>query len=754
MKKWIVITCLCFVSALASAQQIKVISGKILNKSEGMKKAEPFPATEKVYIYGFNTVAAGRDAASQLMSGGTITFSADSETTAGPDGYYEISVAETGILVIRVAMATETREVNYNQEINMNIDGGIIIQEVKVTAARLTPEPEPVAGTMIGNNLIVSNTFPIPQQFGKPNGRLIIQPYVLDCKTNDTVAFAKPWVYNGEDYGLTQDRRMAFDINHDPLTRYVKRRVLSEERFDIPWVDTIYIANPKKAFTAHCVMLLEDYTRVAYKKDMKLTTCGMRRPLQFLEFSFPFMEVDPNKYKQTPRRERRNTAKNVSLTFLVAKAQLDPDDPKNEEQLNELRTDLLGIVNGEGTTLKELRITGVSSPEGRYQSNLALARQRTATAGGMVTQVIPKRVLDRVFVQTDARVATWNEVADLLEQDTLLAEAQQVREIVEKYPKSPDAQYAAIARLSIYPTIIKDRLPRLRTVLYEYKHEVFRELNPDEILARYENEPDYRSGKKSFTLYEYWYLFKMVKNPKELEELYRRAYRDSQATPGAKPWVLAANNLAVSYLKRDTFDTEILKPLIDLGVWKVNQVQRFDDGISVTETEINPEAVVANQLAMYIRADNFREASVLAKLLPDEDRFKLIKSFARCLGGYYIGGATVQEANERKEVFETVRNTTPLNNIVMCMAMNKGSFNMQAKKLLDEQPQDKALTWYLKAICAKRLNGAEDVTMEAEMNLVQCFRLDKSFCAIAANDGDIGEELYETAMDMFAPPME
>lgn len=31
---------------------------------------------------------------------------------------------------------------------------------------------------------------------------------------------------------------------------------------------------------------------------------------------------------------------------------------------------------------------------------------------------------------------------------------------------------------------------------------------------------------------------------------------------GGKPWVLAANNLAVAYLKRDTVDTEVLKPLI------------------------------------------------------------------------------------------------------------------------------------------------------------------------------------------------
>ena len=84
--------------------------------------------------------------------------------------------------------------------------------------------------------------------------------------------------------------------------------------------------------------------------------------MQFLEFSFPDFELDPDKYKETPRRERRNTAGNISLTFLVGKAELDPADSANVVQMNKLQEDLMNIVNGEGTTLKEFKITGVSSP--------------------------------------------------------------------------------------------------------------------------------------------------------------------------------------------------------------------------------------------------------------------------------------------------------------------------------------------------------------------------------------------------------
>lgn len=159
-----------------------------------------------------------------------------------------------------------------------------------------------------------------------------------------------------------------------------------------------------------------------------MTTCKIKRPLQFLEFSFPDFELDPDKYKETPRRERRNTAGNISLTFLVGKAELDPADSANVVQMNKLQEDLMNIVNGEGTTLKEFKITGVSSPEGRYASNLALAKQRTAFALRKITSVIPAAKWSRVYKHpTETRVATWNEVADLLERDSLTAEAREIR---------------------------------------------------------------------------------------------------------------------------------------------------------------------------------------------------------------------------------------------------------------------------------------------------------------------------------------
>lgn len=740
-------------SAPVMAQQISIVSGKVLNLPEGEKKARPFPVTEKVYVFAFNTVAAARDALKQLEGGGG-TMMSDADAVAGPDGYYEIRVAENGALIFRVAMKSELLEVNYKQTIDLSIDGGIALDEVEVVAESKRPQPKPVAGKIVGNKLIVDNSVTIPNNYGAANRRLIMQPYVLDCTTEDTVRYIDPTVIDGVEYGLTQDRRMAYNMKNDILAPFInQRRALNEERFDLIVKDSVPVPDPRRIYSVLTKVIIADYTHPTYQDEWKLTTCKIKRPLQFLEFSFPDFALDPNKYKETPRRERRNTAGNISLTFLVGKAQLDPEDPNNELQMNKLKNNLLEIINGEGTTLKEFKITGVSSPEGRYASNLALAKERTNFALQQITSVIPAEKWKRVYKHpTETRVATWDEVADLLEQDSLLNEAEEIRAVTKKF-KNPDAQFATISRLPYYATTIKERLPRLRTVQYEYKHEIFRELNPDEILDRYQNDPNYCEGKKQFTRYEYWHLFQMVKDPKEAEKIFRRAYKETMAYDlkgKEKPWILAANNLAIALLRRDTFDIEVLKPLVDI-TRKVNLVDRFNDGISVIETEVNPEVVVANQLAMYIRAYNFDDASILAGLLPDTERFQMIKAFANCLGGYYDyrGAANVKESEERKKVFQLVKSSSPMNNIVMCMAMETDLYNREAEKILKEMPVN-ALTKYLKLVLFIRANKLYEWSYdnalafdEACKMLDEIIKMETKYHKIAENDGEISKEFME-----------
>lgn len=722
------------------AQDIKVVSGRVLDKESKL----PFK-DEVVYIYAFNTVADAKDALDAINSQNATIFS-DGQEQADEGGYYEIRVAETGALIYKVGMTEAVmEEVKYRMEINVFLDAGIILGTVDVVGTLQDIAPKEAAPTLIGNKLIMRNTFPIPAQFGKTNARLIIQPYVVICDNQDTVTFTRPLVYDGEQYRLTQERRMAYNLDNDPLFKYTSKRPLTENRMNIEWEDTVIVPDPTKSYYGNAVIRLEDYNMVYYDKLTKIISCEARRPLKFLEYSLDSYSLNFNDYKRRPKRELRNTAANISLTFLVNKAEIDDKDPNNEIQLNALRDNLMNIINCEDCKLKEIRVTGVSSPEGNYQSNLALAQRRAVFAKNQLNRLLPARALQRTFMPApDARVAEWSELVEVLKNDSCFKEAEELQKIIDANPDSQQKQYMEIRKLPYYNTVIKEHLGALRYMRFEYKHEIFRELTPDEILHRYQTDMDYRTGKKDFALYEYWHLFQMVKDKKELETLYRRAYKASKESEG-QPWILPANLLAVSYLNRDTVDTSILEPFIDRKTRGANVVRTKMDG--VTKEIINPEPVVANQLSMYLKANNFEQASVMAQILPDTENNAKLKAFAMCLGGYYRGGSNAKEREEARRTFELVKSSSPLNEVVMYLAMDTKKNDALALEAAKKLPVDDPKTWYLKAIAHNR---SGDLGLENAKNcLVKCFSLDEKYIPIAETDGDIGKDLFEYTMEMF-----
>lgn len=719
-----------------SAQQIKTVSGRVLNKTTN----KPFNVNDAaVEIYAFNTVAEAEDFKETLNTESINIHYMGIKEIADENGYYEIKVAENGALIFKAGLSSEPvlEKVNFRLEINMVIEGGLILDEA-IARGFGTPKIEPIPPQIIGNHIYMENNIPLRPQEGRTNGRLIIQPYIIDCLSGDTIQYLHPWIYDGEQYHLTQERRMNYSPENDPLFPFVKKDVfLTEKPMVIQWGDTAKLSDPTRNYFVNTVIQLEDYTAVYSTRTTKIITCNARRPLKFLQYSLEQYQLDPEEFRERPQRERRNTAGNISLTFLVGKAQLDPGNPENGQQIDKLKDDLLAIVNGEGSTLKEFHITGIASPEGNYQSNKTLAQQRVKFAQQQVTSVLPRRILERVYQNPEAQVASWEAVAQLLEADSLLKEAGEIRNIMKNCP-GPDAQYARIFRLPYYPTVIKACLPALRTVHYEYKHEIYRELTPAEILDKYENDPDYRSGKKKFALYEYWHLFQLVKDADQLESLYKRAYEESKEVNGY-PWVLAANNLALSYLRRGKVDTTILLPFIDRRFRKVD-LPRKPGNIPT-----NSEAVVANQLAMYLKANNYEQASVMAQILPDNEKNEKIKAFALCLNGYYQGGQNEEEREQTRKVFNLVKASSPINEVVMWLALNNKMGNAKAEIAAARLPEDDPITWYLRAIIFHR--KGDDALDQAKLALIRCFQLDEKYVFTAETDGDIGEELFEITMD-------
>lgn len=720
----------------ALAQKMVKVSGTVYNIAENRKV--PF-SDVTVDVYAAKTVAVGEDMKKILDSNDqekTLLLDQEGKTTTDENGYYEILVPDNGALIFKVGLSPSVlKEVRHQMKIDVSIDEGVMLESVTVTAMRLVLKPEPTAPKMIGNMLIPYNTFKLPPYFGNRFSRLIIQPYVLDCETNDTVTFARPSVYDGKEYALTQERKMGYDMERDPLRPYIKAEALTTRAMNLDWTDTIIVPDPNRNYSCFAIVNLEDYS-ASNSRTYQINTCQTKRPMKFLQYNLFSEQMDPLQHKERAQIEKRNTSDKIQLSFLINSDQL-TDTPENKQSLAMLRNKLKEIAESPGTVLKEFHVAGTASPDGHYSSNLSLAERRMRKIEQEITSILPQYTLERVYRNPHAEVAPWEEVVKLLERDGKSTEAGKVKEILAKH-KDIGAQGRALKQLDWYSTVIVPYLDELRVVNYNCLYEIYREPNDEEVMAQYRE----KGLKGSYTRYEYWKLFQLITDEKELEALYRRAYEESLEQK--HPWALAGNNLAASYLERDTVDTSILEPLIDLSIHSTDYSRMNADG---SRTEIvNRLEVVTNQLCMYIKKGDFEHASVLVKILPEDSKFDLLKAYTWALGGYFQGGTTPEEKERAQKTFETIKASSPQNEVVMYMALDNRAGNAAAKASLAKLPQDSALTWYFKATLSAREGEIE--FMNTVIALSECFKRDKSFVATAQNDGEFNEDIIQAAMDM------
>lgn len=749
----LLVCCNCFPVQKLMAQAKKRVSGYVFDKDkkDREKKDVPFSLDNEMYIIPFNTVAEAEDFIKNLENNPETMFQLN---YVAPDvrGFYEVIVPETGALVFKIGIAEPILErVNFRMEINVYVNMGRLLDNVTINGdIRVVTALEP-EGERYGNFLAYRGGFNLPARDGRTNARMTIKPYVVNHNRKDTFCYRIPRVYQGEEYSKTQARWVGYDLSRDSLTQFIRTDIpFNDQQNSYAWADTVILPNPNESFQVFADVTIEDYNGVYFNNVLTLSPKNPRRPLSFLEFSFGEAPMDPQKYKEYPNRQYRSGVEDLSLNFLIGKAELDPADSSNFVKLGSLKDKLMEIVNNPDSKLQEIHVRSVSSPDGSYASNLALSKRRLAFAEKTIQNMLPAQTRERLYMYTEdaARVAGWDEVAELMRKDSLNAEADMIMEIVNDNLKNRDLQSIKMRKLPFYETLVTKYLPKLRSMTCEYTAQVYRALTPEEIYDKYQNDPDYRNGKKTFeSLYEYWNLFNMIKDEKELEFMYKQAYDFSKSiSPDTLPWAYAANCLAVSYLKRDTIDISILEPLIDRKVAYCNVERKFNGRVIKV---VNIEEIVANQLLMYLRAQDYDNASVLAQILGQNPKYESLWAFAYCLKGYYkfslADGLSEEEMQKRKKVFQIVKDSSPLNEVVMCLAMKNATYDRMAERALAKLPQNDAKTFYLKTIVA--LRKGDIGLLDAQQSLMACFYLDRSYIEYAKTDGDMSEDLLELVLE-------
>lgn len=300
--KYILVATLTATPVAGWAQRMIKVSGTVYNIAN--KKKVPF-TDAAVYIYSCKTVAEAEDLQENLDKDNlnmSLFLDEGQRVETDANGYYEILVPDNGALVFKPGLSKSVLEkVNNRMKIDLEVDGGIQLQEVTVTGELKQIQPEPKASRLMGNRFYPYNTFVVPRREGNTYSRLVIQPYVLNCATNDTIGFLKPLVYDGKEFHRTQTRLMGYDLSRDPLARFVNETPLTTDRMTIEWQDTLTVPDPNGSYSCYADFSIETYRRIPFRKTYQINTCENKRPLGFLEYDLLAKDLDFQKYVEKHR---------------------------------------------------------------------------------------------------------------------------------------------------------------------------------------------------------------------------------------------------------------------------------------------------------------------------------------------------------------------------------------------------------------------------------------------------------------------
>lgn len=672
------------------------VSGRLLNKEGAPVKS--------AYVFAFATVAEGDYEFKRAKELHEAKLDYIPELphlyvmTSDDDGSYEISANPSGTLIFYKPGCAPVRvDINYKRRHSPTMDASIELDAGGITAERGKV-------TKKGKTIVVGNRYYVKdapyffkkemlgevERAGKTNARMVAQMFLTNKSGTDTLWYHVPRVRVGEQFMKTQDL-----WGRDPLCGLADKNVfLNNAEDSLTFNHSFELVEPDEDYYCKAHIWIEDYIKVYYKDTVELLNTGrVSRPFQFLEYSFEYGQLDHEEFKKKAKKEFVPGSRNMKLKFKVGSSQLDISDKETATSLDSLKSELRQICTDPASELIDINFYGFSSPEGNHAKNVTLSEQRTTTVKNDVLSSLPRGIKTSNFGRNSkGEVASWGEVADILEADSLVSEAAEVRKIINAIPKDITAQGAKIRTLSYYRSLIAPRLEQLRVVRCEYKTIVDRALTPEEIWGRYQEDPEFKTGKYNFSLNDYWHLFVMVKDKQELERLYRRALKTSWDTE-REYWMLPANHLAVMLLERKQVDTTLLAPFIS-DKYGLNATPTNEDGV---KKKVNWAPVVMNQVQMFMLAKNYERAEELSSLLETEN--PILRAVVRCLGGY------MDPNDERdKQRIELICESSPRNRAIINMYHEV--YDTTTAKILNGLPKDDPVIMYLKAqrLCLENSN--------------------------------------------------
>lgn len=607
------------------------------------------------------------------------------------DGRYVVKAEKSGSLKYTcIGYEDQTVELKGRQVVNVVLKDAVFeLDEVTVTSKikdKVVPEPTDIE--IKGNYFHLKTRIPVPKELFSTNRRLVIQPSLYDINDQKRLLM-RPMVFDGDAFQITQKRMYHGNEKNDPLHEYITVKSTPYRQSDVlVYHDSIYIQELKHDYRADVHLAMENYRFVVYRDSFSIAR-GTVNPLRFLDYQFSASHITDRRYLPRPVMQLRDTQGEVNLTFVINQADLDDRNPQNQRELNRLNDELAAIEQNPDASLHSFHITGVASPDGSYAANLRLAKMRTDKALERILARLTPESRSSLKVQSDAEVASWDTVVALLRKDSLYTRADEIEELMHQYKSYRLNQ--ALKGKPYYQELATRYLPSLRKVRYTYEYSIFRTLTDAEIHQLYQQRP------QELTRFEYYRMIATAATPAEKERLCREAMALHHH------FSYAANELAYCMIEQGTPDSRILQPFVSATA---------------------PAELLSNQIIALLDEGKYASADSLLSFLPETEHFTQLRAITGALAGYHT------------ETFDAVAATSPLNKVVMLLAMKR---NEEAWQQLQTLPVQTAREYYVKAIAANRL----DYINEALICINKALELEPSLIETARLDGDVIDLLPE-----------
>lgn len=697
-------------AAVAVQAQVVHITGTVSRDMRGIDgNRERVPVSVPVYV--FDHLSDARQQAQryrqQAMSQGEYTtMKAGDVLQPDYEGHFEADIATTGALVVidegSVIVTPIDKRLHYDIVIRGDTADGILLKNTDVIGEKRGLKVRELPAVDDGPTLHWDVTIQLPEGYLDSDSRLIFQPVVVDCQTEDTIQFLEPLVGEGRRYHAAQQRMKSYDYQHnDALAPYLRQELPGDGT--IHWESIYQKPNPDHNYKWQARLQLEDMTHIYYDDSSRQGSCNSRKPWRMLDVSMTRREmILDNRFYEPSRAQLHEANRDLQLTFDIGKDRL-TDDSVNVSTIQQLVRELRSY----GRQLINVKIQGTASPDGHADRNAELAERRAVKALSMISPYT-----QGVSLQTiRPKVYSWTDVADSLVARGQRGEGEELRQYAET------RNMVGIRRMMESNPTIGEILQHQRVMRCSYLIRQNKVLDPDEVLWVYRNDPSYaEGGDNKFSNGDYYNLLTQIRDSAERRQLIGRIHRELSVRQGShfSPFAAyIANTMACYALADDTIDTELLKPFVDMksGLEVERQIS-FDNAYRYM---VNRREVVANQATMLFKDMKLGTAAHLADKLPDTSEYRDIKMFTDLETLFFKTAKTADEEQRAKHALDYVMKTSRENRAVLSfeLAPELGYTYQQVEQIVDSLDDSSAKKWYMKAmIAANSAETSDDDFME------------------------------------------